>query len=478
MNVLHINTSQQGGAALCALRISNALRECGINTCFLSSTGDNSKYINVIPEDTYKWSKYLVIRFVQKCKYFIKPHESRLFKLKRLNALRQQKNNVFATLPCNNYKNLINHPWVKEADIIHLHWIANFVDLKSFFKYVKKPVVWTLHDQNPLMGCFHYRKSYENANIELLKLDKKCIKYKQKALKNFSNLNIVAISKSMEEQISNNILLNKYKCTLINNAVDIHKFIHIDKINLKNELKLSIYNTIFLFSAYSIHDKNKGLKELISALEILKIENSILICIGNHYNEIPKTNINIKCIGFINNENELSKYYSVSDFFVMPSYQESFGQTTTESLSCGTPVIAFKTGIAADIINDKLGVLCKGCTSDALVDAIKIALKRKYNSNIIRKYIVDNFSNEIISQKYINLYKEILLKNNTKESNDIFSTFDEDFYKQQKKQKKQVQQDNGILDYLDQRRYFYKMIITHPRYIAGWLKKKVIRLFK
>jgi hypothetical protein len=53
--------------------------------------------------------------------------------------------------------NITKHPLVQEADIIHLHWVANFLDYRSFFKQIQKPIVWTLHDLNPISEKgFHY----------------------------------------------------------------------------------------------------------------------------------------------------------------------------------------------------------------------------------------------------------------------------------------------------------------------------------
>ena len=48
------------------------------------------------------------------------------------------------------------HPLVKEADIINLHWIAWMIDYNEFFPKVRnKPMVWTLHDSNPFTGGCH-----------------------------------------------------------------------------------------------------------------------------------------------------------------------------------------------------------------------------------------------------------------------------------------------------------------------------------
>ena len=45
-----------------------------------------------------------------------------------------------------------------DADIYHLHWVAGFLDYRTFFgKFPRdKPLVWTLHDMNQFTGGCHY----------------------------------------------------------------------------------------------------------------------------------------------------------------------------------------------------------------------------------------------------------------------------------------------------------------------------------
>ena len=45
-----------------------------------------------------------------------------------------------------------------------------------------------------------------------------------------------------------------------------------------------------------------------------------------------------------NNVQELAEYYSLASVFVNPTYEDNFPTTNIEALSCGTPVITYKTG--------------------------------------------------------------------------------------------------------------------------------------
>ena len=79
-------------------------------------------------------------------------------------------------------------------DIIHLHWIGGFVDIPTFFKHVKKPIIWTLHDMNPFQGGFHYKDDVLNYKTYISKFDDRII---EEALKR-EGLSDVQISNAKE----------------------------------------------------------------------------------------------------------------------------------------------------------------------------------------------------------------------------------------------------------------------------------------
>lgn len=475
MRILHINTYQTGGAALCMQRLGLALSQQGVECRFLLMTGVEDKYTSIAAGDNDLWSKHTLLHFFQKTAYLIgiKPKYIKL-RQKLDKALSENKEQIFTTLPVSCYRTLTSHPWVQEADIIHIHWIGNFIDFPSFFKNIKKPIVWRLPDLNPLLGCFHYLDSNKKASAKLLAIEKECVNIKHRALSDLNNLNIVVTSEQMRKATNTNKILGKYPITLINNGVDINIYTSYNKEESRKEWSIKQEQIVFMFSSYTLEDPRKGLKELITALESLNISNSLLICVGSYTNP-PKTNLNIKCVGSITNEATMAKLYSASDYFITPAFEESFGQTTTEALSCGIPIIAFPSGIATDIIDNEIGVLSNDFTSEALLEAIKLAMTRKYDRNKIRQKTIDRFSYDNIAKQYINLYKNILRNKNISENDNEFSKLNYDIINQQRAEhKKQLE----LFSQLDERRDIYKMALTHPRYIAGWIKRKIQCLFK
>ena len=69
-------------------------------------------------------------------------------------------------------------------------------------------------------------------------------------------------------------------------------------------------------------------------------------------------------LGNIDNQNKLSSLYSSADIMCVPSRLETFGQTASEALACGVPVVAFETTGLKDIVeHKKTGYLAKAYDS-------------------------------------------------------------------------------------------------------------------
>ena len=113
----------------------------------------------------------------------------------------------------------------KWADIIHLHWIGDFIDYKSFFKKNKKPLIWTLRDSNPLLGIFHLQNDLNKNSLSWKSLDQKMISLKNKYIKKHkSKIEIVGISKWMVNQSIVSKINMKFKHHFILNCININNY--------------------------------------------------------------------------------------------------------------------------------------------------------------------------------------------------------------------------------------------------------------
>lgn len=407
MKVVHITKLPDGGASWCAMRICHALREQGIDAQMLLMQGNTADNITIAKADwLYREHSHIGVRLLVKIlKLILRPCFEYLIRQRKQ---AEQKNKIFFTSPVTGYTGLANHPLVQEADIVHLHWISDFVDFPTFFKRVKKPIIWTIHDENPGLGGFHYLSHREGASEEYLKLDKKYEKIKREALENGNKPYLVAISSYMKNFFTKSIVLRNCPVKLIHNGVDCNEFHPLSNDKCRIKLGIPSDKKVFLFSSYQIEDRRKGLHVLIPALDALNDSSIMLICLGN-YKSVPQTqHIQVRCEGLVIGSGRLSEYYSAADYFVLSSFQESFAQTPLESLACGTPVVAFPCGIIPELINPKIGVMSDDFTTESLMEAIRKAMNTEYNHNEIREDVVSRFSYDIIAKQYIELYNQVL----------------------------------------------------------------------
>lgn len=410
IKVLHINTFQNGGAALCAIRINHALTQEGVDSRMLFAEGDGlpQEVRGAVAERDelffnrnwlHRKFRKLLVRF---------PWYMDFDKFQGL-LDEANKQHLFLHHPFSCYRNIAHHPLVEWADVIHLHWVSGFIDYPTFFSKVKKPIVWTLHDKNPLVGVQHFNSDFHPVPDELKAIDSYCKEIKRKSIAKAKKLAVVTVSELMINESRSSSVLNNNPSVLIHNGVDTTVFHRYVKESVREELGLDSKTKVFLFSAYWIFDKNKGLDRVVEAIEKIDIVDKMLICIGDCSNgSLPHVSFPVNFTGMLNDQERIAKYYSAADFFLQCSYEESFGQTTLESMACGTPVISTLCGIAKELITSSNGVICKGYDSEAIAAGIEEALKFEYDPSEIRQCVLDNYQYDKIAKQYINLYNNMI----------------------------------------------------------------------
>lgn len=409
MNILHISTSDKGGAANACLRLHNGLLNRGVNSkvlVFLKS-GD-------CPEVHYLFEDKNRNALLEKFRYFKFGFCEGLNRLKLLG--REKEFDIF-TKP----KSLLRpeqSPLFEWADIINLHWVAYLIDYKRFFCDASKKYVWTLHDMNPFTGGCHYSldcEKYKNDCNNCPQLEgtlfngyaKSNLEYKKDAFKNVDNLKIITPSKWLMNKSKESALFSKYEHFNIPNGIDENTFVPVDKIEARKKLSLPTDKKILLSVSNFIDDKRKGANTLLKTLNYTKENvNDILICLAGK-TKIEFNRTNIHSLGFVELE-KMKTVYSAADAYVLPSLGDNLPNTIIESLLCGVPVIAFPVGGIPEMINHgKNGLLCSDTTSEALANSISEFFSGKYSfdTQYIRSDAIERYSIKNQVDRYIGLYR-------------------------------------------------------------------------
>jgi glycosyltransferase involved in cell wall biosynthesis len=117
-------------------------------------------------------------------------------------------------------------------------------------------------------------------------------------------------------------------------------------------------------------------------------------------------------VGYLSDDITLRLLYSAADVFVIPSRLENLPNTGLEAHTCGTPVVAFNIGGLPDIVEHLVtGYLANPYDTVDLAQGIKWVLDQRQSGSLglkARERAVERFSNHMIAEKYITLYKKVI----------------------------------------------------------------------
>ena len=404
MKILHITTYLTGGAALATLRIHQSLLNCDVESIVLTldCNGHDERIVKYNPILNFREPK-VAAKLIKSVLYKFNIRMGRYW---RLHDEARKGHDCQYTYPISPYR-LERHPLVKWADIIHLHFCDDFINYPTFFKRVKKPIVWTLHDIGIGYGGFHYKNDYERLLPYFRQIEDEFLTIKKEAILKAENIHIVSLSQEMFDFCHRIDYLKNKANYIIPNSVDTTQFKLLNKNECRNELHLPTEKIILLFVSEYVQTSSKGL-DLLKESMCATYKNILLCIVGNYPKDMPhKDKVSTRYFGKVTDLHTLSKIYSSADYLVMPSSQEVCPQVPLEAMACGTPVIVFPTGAMKDYVLPQYGVVCKDCSLEALKDGIEEALNKSYDGYQLRKYVTDNFSPSKIAQMYINVYNSI-----------------------------------------------------------------------
>lgn len=415
MKLLMLNADDsRGGAAIATYRLHCGLRSIGVDSHLLVMNKHADDFTVIAPEPKTLLQRVLSRFFMQR--------DLRL----SIHYLAKGRN-LFSPARCPD--NLAQRVAIYKPDVIQLFWMnSGFMKIESL-KKLNKPIVWTLHDMWPFTGGCHY--------------DDECGKFKQscgrcplldsenehdlsrrvweRKRKSWRNLPIVVVATSywLAEMARSSSLFKDQRIEVIPNGIDTNKYQPLDKRVARDACGLPQEKHLVLFSAFNvITDKRKGNQFLVQALKKMAEEgwgeNTELVVIGASPPENPPDlGLKVHYMGHLSDEISQVLLYAAADVTVAPSMQENLSNTVMESLSCGTPVVAFNIGGMPDMINHQQnGYLATPFEKDELAAGIMWVLGDRVRHNNLsqsaRQTVLERYSLQAVAYRYLALYESIL----------------------------------------------------------------------
>ena len=323
-------------------------------------------------------------------------------------------------------KKLIRQIKEISPDVIQLHHIHGyFLNMRVLFDYLSSvdiPIIWVFHDcwsmtghcayfdyvgcERWKTGCFDCpeKKSYPTS----LLFDRSRRNYieKRELFTSVKNMTIVPVSNWLGNIVKESFL-SKYDVQVIHNGIDISKFQPLQS-NIKERYGISDKNVVL--GVASPWGRRKGLEDFFELHRHISHDEYQIVLIG--LSEVQIKQLPNGIIGLTRTESveELAKGYSVADVFVNPTYEDTYPTTNLEAISCGTPVITYRTGGSPESVTSHTGRVVEQGDVESVVKAVKelCAEDREAVRDACREYAEVHFDKKECFKKYLELYEKLI----------------------------------------------------------------------
>jgi glycosyltransferase involved in cell wall biosynthesis len=410
MRVAHYNTFASGGAAVLVQRLHGALRELGHDSCIRFRKGD------------FDLSEAMRLEF---CRSWLDHQRERVRQRLETFAMRPDAPSFFGR-----YRSPQPTPPPADdaaTDIVHLHWVSQWLDLPSFLAGVPKhvPIVWTIHDLSALAGgCFlDFGCDQLGKNCAVCPLFKPpfnnffAAREWQRRSRALAGRKIFAVANSAFTASlikKSSLFAGVQKIAMIHPALKLDEFTRHDKAEARRQLGIAPNRLVLGFGAAALTDINKGFNRFWEVVEKTgqKLGGVTALVFGDGLPAVSSAEVEIYSLGKLSSPAQLSLAYSAMDIFVIASQMETFGQVATEAQLCGTPVWAFDVGGLRDAIQSGVtGNLVPFGNTEPMADEI-CAQFRAGNlpamGDRAAAWVRENFPVKKMAEQYLQLYREAL----------------------------------------------------------------------
>ncbi len=421
MRVVIINKSDStGGAAVVSFRLMNALRRVGVDArMVVAEKLTDSPWVE---EAAPRWRMKI-------------PFLAERIKIFLMNGL--NRSTLFKIDTASDGLDLLNHQWVKDADVVMLNWVnQGFLSLKGIRRIAAsgKRLIWTMHDMWCFTGICHHSgecKEYEGTCSDCHLLNgawcrhlAESVQSRKKRLYQRAGIHFVAVSNWLADRGARSSLFEGKKPTVIPNAFPfdnkgIKEIKEENKGDENREIKI-------LFGAARLDDTVKGLPILVEATRILRdrypelASRLRLVTFGEAKNKDSLEGIALphSHLGRVSGRENLMKVYREGDIVVSTSLYETLPGTLVEGQAYGAVPVSFSRGGQSDIIDhlstgylarwdDDLSVAA-GNIAEGLVWAAGEVSDADRHKNILQRMYENarsRFNEENVATRYLQLIR-------------------------------------------------------------------------
>lgn len=289
-------------------------------------------------------------------------------------------------------------------DILHVHYAVPHASVA----YMAKKILLTKGKYIPIVTTLH------GTDITLVGKDPAMAPVVQFSINKSDG--VTAVSHALKKETLEAFDIKK-DIQVIHNFIDLNRFNRQNKDHFKQAIAP---NGERIFIHVSNFRKVKRMEDVIQMFNIVQDQiPATLLMIGDgperyKMEELCRELQLCDKIRFLGKQEAVEELLAISDIFVMPSENESFGLAALEAMACGVPVISSNVGGIPEVnIDGKTGYISEvGAVEEMAKNALGILSSEK-KLNTFRKAALaqaHRFSLESILPKYEQFYAEVIDK--------------------------------------------------------------------
>ena len=253
-------------------------------------------------------------------------------------------------------------PAVAAADVVHVHWVAGFLDAAAIRRLVGtgKPVVWTQHDLRAFTGGCHYAagcrgftadcQGCPQLDARLAAVPERTLRRSRRLLRGLP-LTFVAPSRWLAEELRGASLFDPthHAIHVIPNGIDLDRYVPAtDKESARALLGLPAAGLAVLLGSVSLDELRKNARASAAALALLSARlrvagapPPVAVTCGAGVLDLP--GVAHRHLGSLDEHGMIAALHAC-DVHLTMTREDNLPNTVVEALACGLPVVGSAVG--------------------------------------------------------------------------------------------------------------------------------------